>query len=215
MSTELFFQLIVLIFSAIIHEYMHGWMADQLGDPTARLAGRLTLNPIPHLDIFGSFLLPLVLLLSNAGFLFGYAKPVPYNPFNLKDKVFGSAKVALAGPLANIVTAIFFGLLIRLAFLSPQVVAAYPNVIKLLVVVVIINLLLAVFNLLPIPPLDGSKVIAPFLPYGWQMRFAAMDQYGMIIVFLFVMFGFGLLIPVIFWLFQLITGLPPSLFYQM
>ena len=194
------FQIIVLIFSAIIHEYMHGWMADRLGDPTAKNAGRLTLNPLPHIDPFGSILMPAILVLTNAGFVFGWAKPVPYNPNNLSDQKYGSAKVAAAGPLANLIVALFFGLILRLAPITS------PQLILFIQIIVFINLLLMVFNLLPLPPLDGSKVIAPFLPHSWQVRFAAMERYGIFIVLLFVMLGFQIIIPIISFLFRLIVG---------
>jgi len=153
------FQVIVLIFSAIIHEYMHGWMADYLGDPTAKNAGRLTLNPIPHIDIFGSIILPTILVLSNFGIVFGWAKPVPFNPNNLSDKKYGSAKVALAGPMGNFITALFFGMIMRFAPI------ASTELMSFLSIIVFINLLLMVFNLVPIPPMDGSKVIMPFSSY--------------------------------------------------
>ncbi|MCX6798407.1 MAG: site-2 protease family protein [Candidatus Falkowbacteria bacterium] len=97
------FQIVILILSAVIHEYMHGWAADRLGDPTAKNMGRLTLNPLKHLDWFGSFLLPLVMIISRMPFVFGWAKPVPYNPYNLRDKKWGGAKVAAAGPLGNLI----------------------------------------------------------------------------------------------------------------
>ena len=194
------FQIIVLIFSAIIHEYMHGWMADRLGDPTAKNAGRLTLNPLPHIDPFGSILMPAILVLSNAGFVFGWAKPVPYNPYNLSDQKYGSAKVAAAGPLANLITALFFGLVLRFAPITS------PQLVLFLQIIVFINLLLMVFNLLPLPPLDGSKVLAPFLPHSWQVRFEAMERYGIFIILLFVMFGFQFIIPIISFLFGLIAG---------
>ncbi len=194
------FQVVVLIFSAIIHEYMHGWMADRLGDPTAKNAGRLTLNPLPHIDLFGSILLPFLLIASGAGFVFGWAKPVPYNPYNLRDAKYGSAKVAVAGPLGNFITALFFGFILRFFPI------ASPQLIILLQIIVFINLLLMVFNLVPIPPLDGSKVIAPFLPRDWQIRFASMERYGMIIVILFIILGFQAIIPVIDFLFRLIVG---------
>ena len=190
----------MLVFSAIIHEYMHGWMADRLGDPTAKNAGRLTLNPLPHIDLFGSILLPFLLIASGAGFVFGWAKPVPYNPYNLRDAKYGAAKVAAAGPLGNLITALFFGLILRFFPI------ASPELIMLLQIIVFINLLLMVFNLVPIPPLDGSKVIAPFLPRAWQLRFASMERYGMIIVILFIMLGFQLIVPVIDFLFRLIAG---------
>ena len=179
---------------------MHGWMADRLGDPTAKNAGRLTLNPLPHIDPFGSILMPAILVLTNAGFVFGWAKPVPYNPYNLSDQKYGSAKVAAAGPLANLIVALFFGLILRFAPITS------PQLILFIQIIVFINLLLMVFNLLPLPPLDGSKVLAPFLPHAWQVRFAAMERYGIFIILLFVMFGFHFIIPIISFLFGLIVG---------
>jgi Zn-dependent protease len=202
------FPFVVIIFSAIIHEYMHGWMADRLGDPTAKHAGRLTLNPLAHIDLFGSIILPLILIFSsNGGFFFGYAKPVPYNPYNLRDKKYGPAKVAVAGPLANLITAVFFGILIRILALNPGIIPSSPTIIQLLAVVVYINLLLMIFNLIPIPPLDGSKVISPLLPYSWQMRMAAMESYGIIIVLVFVMLGFQFIVPVVQIFFKILTGM--------
>ena len=195
------FQIIVLVFSAIIHEYMHGWMADRLGDSTAKDAGRLTLNPIPHLDLFGSILLPAMLVLSNVGFVFGWAKPVPFNPYNLSDKKYGSAKVALAGPLGNLIVALFFGLILRFINLPSQELA------MLFSMIVQINLLLMVFNLVPIPPLDGSKVIMPFLPISIQENMIKLEKYGMFIVLLFIMFGFSIIIPIINFLFRIIVGM--------
>lgn len=195
------FQIIVLVFSAIIHEYMHGWMAFQLGDTTAKDMGRLTLNPISHIDPIGSILLPAVLIFSNAGIVFGWAKPVPYNPYNLRDQKYGGAKVALAGPMANLITALFFGMIIRFFPLEN------PMILGLFAIIVQINILLMVFNLVPIPPMDGSKVIMPFLPYNAQLFMARLEQYGMFLVLLFVMMGFPLIIPIINFLFKLIVGL--------
>lgn len=143
---------------------MHGWMADRLGDPTAKKAGRLTLNPIPHIDIFGSILLPFLLIASGAGFVFGWAKPVPYNPYNLRDAKYGPAKVAAAGPLGNFITALFFGFILRFFPI------ASPELIGLLQIIVFINLLLMIFNLVPIPPLDGSKVLAPFCRAAYSLN---------------------------------------------
>ncbi len=200
------FSVIVLIFSAIIHEYMHGWAANQLGDPTARLAGRLTLNPLAHIDPFGSIFLPLILILSKVGFVFGWAKPVPFNPYNLRDQKYGPAKVAAAGPLANLVVAAVFGLLVRLLRAHPLWLANLPLLIPLLEVIVFINVLLAVFNLVPIPPMDGSKIIMPFLPYSWQLRFIQLEKHGMLLVLLFIMFGFSLIIPIINFLTRLFIG---------
>ena len=194
------FQIIVLIFSAIIHEYMHGWMANELGDSTAKDLGRLTLNPLPHIDIFGSILLPFLLVASGASFVFGWAKPVPFNPNNLRDQKWGSAKVAFAGPLGNLITALFFGLVLRFFPIDNQMLIIF------LAIIVQINLLLMVFNLVPIPPLDGSKVLMPFLPYNLQMSFAKMERYGMFLVVLFIMIGFPIIIPIINFLFILIVG---------
>lgn len=193
------FALIIVLFSVVIHEYLHGWMADRLGDPTARDAGRLTLNPLAHLDLWGSVLLPFLIFLGT-GFVFGYAKPVPFNPYNLRDQKYGVAKVAIAGPSANLITALFFGLILRF---TPGL---NPVMVSFLAAIVQINLVLLIVNLLPIPPLDGSKIILPFLPYDWQMKLLAGERHGFILVLLFVFFGFSLIIPVINFLFRLIVG---------
>lgn len=198
------FSLIVILFSAVIHEYMHGWMADKLGDPTAREAGRLTLNPIRHIDYFGSIILPLILVISGFNFILGWAKPVPFNPYNLRDQKYGSMKVALAGPLSNFIVALIFGLLLR--FFGTTIISINLVAFQLFSIIVGINLLLAIFNLLPVPPLDGSKVIAPFLPYSWQSKLQDLEQYGLILVLLFVFFGFSLIIPIINLLFRIIVG---------
>ncbi|MDO9399307.1 MAG: site-2 protease family protein [bacterium] len=198
---SILFALIIILFSAIMHEYMHGWMADRLGDPTAKDAGRLTLNPVNHIDLWGSILMPAVIFLSTGGgLIFGYAKPVPFNPYNLRDQKYGVAKVAIAGPLANFSVALFLGLLLRLLPGISQ------SLFMLIATIIQINLVLFVFNLLPIPPLDGSKVIMPFLPYAWQEKLIRMEQYGMYIVLIFVLFGFPLIVPIIDLLFRLIVG---------
>ncbi len=194
------FQVVTLVFSAIIHEYMHGWMADRLGDPTAKNAGRLSMNPLVHIDPFGSLLLPGIMILSGTGFVFGWAKPVPFNPYNLSDKKYGGAKVAIAGPLGNLITALFFGLILRFVPMANEMMATF------MMIIVQINLILMVFNLVPIPPMDGSKVIMPFLPYNLQVKYAELEKYGMFLVLLFVMFGFTLIIPIINFLFRLIVG---------
>ncbi|MCF7795108.1 site-2 protease family protein [Patescibacteria group bacterium] len=194
------FGIIVLIFSAIIHEYMHGWMAERLGDNTAKDAGRLTLNPIPHLDLFGSIILPSLMALSGTGIIFGWAKPVPFNPNNLNDKKWGPAKVAIAGPMGNLIIALMLGLSLR--FLE----IANPTMIALFAMAILINLVLMIFNLMPIPPLDGSKVLMAFLPFKWQMQFMKLERYGMILVILFIFIAFDIIIPITFFLMKLIVG---------
>lgn len=200
---QLFF-LIVIIPSAIMHEYAHGWMADQLGDPTARYAGRLTLNPKAHVDPWGTLLLPLLLLFGTGGrFLFAYAKPVPYNPYNLKNQKWGPAAVAIAGPASNLILAFVFGLLVRFIPLTSQVMA---NMVGLLSVVVYANVLLAVFNLVPIPPLDGSKILFAVLPDSmWQVR-QVLERYGFVILLIFIFGFFQYLSPVISFVYLLFTG---------
>jgi len=195
------FEVIVLVFSAIAHEYMHGWMAHRLGDNTAKDAGRLTFNPLAHLEWFGSFFMPLVMILTNMPFVFGWAKPVPYNPYNLRDRKYGDAKVALAGPLANLVLAVAFGLILRL--FSP-----FLNMtLELLIgIIVVINLILMIFNLVPIPPLDGSKILATFLPPVIRERYLSSERTGFILIILFVMLAGGLLMPAVNFLFKLIVG---------
>lgn len=195
------FSLLVILFSAIIHEYMHGWMADRLGDRTAKDAGRLTLNPVAHIDLWGSIIMPALIYFGTYGnMIFGYAKPVPFNPYNLRDQKYGSAKVAIAGPMANLITAIFFGLILRFYPLNNDLLTTY------LAVVVQINLVLMIFNLVPIPPLDGSKVVMAFLPLRWQHKYAELERYGFLLVLLFIMFGFSLITPVIYYLFNVIVG---------
>lgn len=202
MDPLLLFFFLIIIPSAIIHEYSHGWMADQLGDATARLAGRLTLNPLAHIDFFGTILLPLGLFLFSGGtFLFAYAKPVPFNPYALKDIRWDPAKVALAGPASNILIALVFGILVRSGMFATPLV-------DLLGIIVYANVLLAVFNLVPIPPLDGSKLLYAVLPdtpvfARFKMN---LERYGMFILLFFIFFAFQLIMPVMSWLFSLFTG---------
>ena len=181
------FVIVIIVFSAVIHEVMHGVAADRLGDPTARLQGRLTLNPIPHLDMFGSILLPAVLALTNSPIFFGWAKPVPYNPYNLRPGRFSEAIVAGAGPFSNLVIALVGGLAIR-----SGIVAGLESVIFLIVVV---NVMLFLFNLIPVPPLDGSKVLEGLLPRAlsggyaeWRARMEFNPFLGMGIVLLIILF---------------------------
>ncbi|MEX2054279.1 MAG: site-2 protease family protein [Candidatus Colwellbacteria bacterium] len=183
------FQILILLFSVVIHEVCHGLMALKLGDDTAKNEGRLTLNPIPHLDPIGSILLPAVLVLTGTGFVIGWAKPVPYNPLKLsKDLKYGPLKVALSGPASNLALALIFGLILRIGapFMGPALV-------PLLIQIVFINVLLAVFNMMPVPPLDGSKILTVMLPPRYSMALQSVGMGGIALVFLFL-FLFGNLI---------------------
>lgn len=202
-ATILVFQLIVLIFSVIIHEVSHGLIALKLGDPTAKEAGRLTLNPIKHLDFFGSFLVPVTLFfLSSGAFVLGWAKPVPYNPYRLKKPKIGAGLIAAAGPASNLLVAIIFGLLFRLAPLA-SIAAPLPALISY---IIFINVVLAVFNLLPIPPLDGSGILFSILSRKLYAVQEFLERYGFAILILFILFGFSLIFPIILRIYQLIAG---------
>ncbi|MDO8664411.1 MAG: site-2 protease family protein [Candidatus Liptonbacteria bacterium] len=211
--TFLIFQLAVLIFSVMIHEISHGYVADKLGDPTARLAGRLTLNPKSHIDPFGSIILPLVLaipaLFGQSTFIIGWAKPVPYNPNNLKKPVRDSALIAAAGPMANILIAAVFGILIRIIVATGNVQAG--GVVPLIVffsVIVSLNILLAIFNLVPLPPLDGSKVLFSLLPRG-ETSFQIitfLERYGLFLLLFFIFFGFQFIVPIVDLLYSVLVG---------
>jgi Zn-dependent protease len=152
--------LAVLILSIIAHEVAHGYAAEWEGDPTARLAGRLTLNPLAHIDLVGSLLIPALLVLSGSPILFGWAKPVPYNPYNLRDKRWGEALVASAGVATNLALAVLFALLARLTAASASALASF------LATIGFINLFLGLFNLIPFPPLDGYGVLSSVLPFS-------------------------------------------------
>ncbi len=196
---QLLFYFLIIIPSAIIHEYAHGWMADRLGDPTARYAGRLTLDPRAHIDLWGTILLPLLLsVMSNGSFLFAYAKPVPYNPYNLKNQKWGPAWVALAGPMANLLLAVSFAVLLR--FLPVSTFS------MLLAIIVQANIVLMVFNLVPIPPLDGSKILYAILPDSAIGVRQFLDRYGFVILLFFVFFLFKSISPIINWIFKLLVG---------
>ena len=196
------FQILVLLFSVVIHEVSHGVVADHLGDPTARLQGRLTLNPLKHLDPFGSVILPLMLVLLNTGVVFGWAKPVPYNPLNLKKPEKGGAMIAAAGPLSNFILAIAFAIIFRVAG------AFFPNPVLLGLVsqIVLINIVLATFNLVPIPPLDGSRVLFALLPPSMDNLKYTLERYGFVLVLFFIFFGISIIYPVIFGVYRLFLG---------
>ena len=200
----IFFQIAILIISVMIHEVSHGAMALAFGDKTALYEGRLTLNPLKHIDWFGSVALPFFLFIINAGFMIGWAKPVPYNPYNLKNRNIAEPMVALAGPLSNIIIAFIFGFLIRI--LIPLYISS--ALISILSFVVMINIALFVFNLIPIPPLDGSKILFSFLPIWRQCIFSQSAQkYGFLILVFIAFFFPSFISPIILWLFKFITGL--------
>ena len=200
---ETIFLIIILILSIVVHEVSHGLMAERLGDPTAKYAGRLSLNPLVHLSFVGSILVPFILVVTGSPFLFGWAKPVPVNPYNFRDQKYGSAKVAIAGPAANLFLALIFGLAIR--FFSPLIDS--PALFSMFALIVFINILLAIFNLLPIPPLDGSHILFTFLPRSMEQIRVILSQYGFFILIAFIFLGgFRIIFPLIILIFSLITG---------
>jgi Zn-dependent protease len=192
MDYSIIVMIVALVVSVIIHEMAHGYMANYLGDPTARLQGRLSANPLVHIDPMMSVILPLILIMSGSPFIFGAAKPVPYNPYNLRNQKWGEALVAVAGPLSNIALAVIFALLYRYAAFTPTFTALAFNIIGL-------NIFLALFNMVPLPPLDGSKILPTLLPFQLRIKYErfrfAMEQnvtlaFGIVILtFMFVLGG--------------------------
>lgn len=197
------FAVAVLVFSVVAHEVSHGYMAQYLGDPTARFAGRLTMNPLKHIDPIGSFLVPLITSLAPGGFMFGWAKPVPYNPYNLRDQKWGEAKVALAGPLTNLGLALVFAMILRFggAFFTDAMLS-------IMHLIVLINIILAVFNLVPIPPLDGSKVFLTALPLRYRYIGDYLERYSLLLILVFAFFLWGYFLPIVSFLYGLMVGVP-------
>ena len=201
--------LVILILSVIAHEVAHGYAANSLGDPTARLAGRLTLNPLPHIDLMGSIVIPLLLVFTGSPILFGWAKPVPYNPYNLKNQRWGETLVALAGSATNILLAVIFGLIVRFGTATLPAAA-----LSLAATIAFINLFLGFFNLIPFPPLDGFTALRSALPWSASSGMAHFEQRirraGILSLVLFLLV-FSLIFATVFinfisWLFALITG---------
>ncbi len=191
-----------MIMSVVIHEISHGFVAEYFGDKTARNAGRLTLNPVSHLDLFGSIILPALLYFST-GFVFGWARPVPYNPDNLRNRRWGTLAVAAAGVLANFFIAALFGLLIRFSYLF-QVPDGFYFITSSIVE---INLALMVFNLVPIPPLDGSKILFSLLPRSAWPILANLERYSLVFLIIFIVFFVKYLYHVLGFLYHLVTGI--------
>jgi Zn-dependent protease len=201
---------LILILSIIAHEVAHGYAADSLGDPTARLSGRLTLNPFPHIDMMGSILIPALLTLSGSSMLFGWAKPVPYNPYNLRNQRWGEAYVAVAGSAVNLLIAVLFGLLIRYGVSSLP-----PAALTVAATITFVNLFLGLFNLIPFPPLDGFTALRTILPWhlssGLQRLETSIRGTGMLfLIFFLVLFSSilsGPFFTLVSWLFNTITGI--------
>lgn len=195
----------VVFLSIAWHEFAHGFVAYQLGDDTAEREGRLTMNPISHIDLFGSILLPAALYLMNAPFLFAWAKPVPYNPHNLRNERWGGALVAFAGPLANLLIAIFGAIILRL-----DAFATNPRLVEFFSFLAITNIALAVFNMIPVPPLDGSKILAAILPEFGRRIFEYLERFGPMVIFVLLLFVFNLIAPIlskiIFSIFNFLVG---------
>jgi len=201
---EIALTVIVLIVSIIAHEVAHGYAANALGDPTARLAGRLTMNPLSHIDPLGSVIIPSLLVFTGSPMLFGWAKPVPYNPYNLKNQRWGEAIVAVAGSATNLLLALFFGLIVRFG-----VDVFAPATLSFAATIAFVNLFLGLFNLIPFPPLDGFTVVRGILPYKLagdfqrfetQMRsMGIMSLVLFLIVFSYVLAGpFSSLVSMLF-----------------
>ncbi len=201
--------ILILLFSVIIHEVSHGYAALKMGDDTAEKLGRLTLNPLKHIDPIGSIFVPLFLGLmmvaTGGGIIFGWAKPVPVNPLNFKDKKYSQAKVAFSGPASNLLVALIFGSIIRFVSFPPDLF--YQNLVAAFSFIVWINILLAVFNLLPIPPLDGSHILFTFLPRSSRGFEIFLRRNGFLFLLIFIFFLFPLIIPIVGFIFRLFTGM--------
>lgn len=199
----LIFVIIILIFSIILHEIAHGYVAEMFGDPTARLAGRLTLNPVPHIDPFGSVILPAILALTGSGMVLGWAKPVPYNPYNLRNQKWGTIAVGIAGVLTNLVIAVIFGMILRF---YTELGITSQAFLSMVVYIVQINIVLAVFNLIPFPPLDGAKVLFTLLPYRFQYIHDYLEKNWFIFIIFIIYLAPKVISPAVTLLFSIIAG---------
>ncbi len=203
MDISIIFSVAILILSVVIHEVAHGYAALVLGDVTAKYAGRLTMNPLKHIDPFGSVIFPFLMAMIAPNFVFGWAKPVPYNPYNLRNKRWGELLVAIAGPISNILLAILMGVVVRFGPMLGLPDAFY----SLANLTVIINIYLAVFNMMPIPPLDGSKVLFALFPESADKLRNALERYGIFFLLIFIFFLSSILSPVVEIIARLILGI--------
>lgn len=213
MPTDIILKVLIwavpVLFSIVIHEVSHGWMANKLGDDTAKRMGRLTLNPISHIDPLGTIILPLIMIIMG-GPVFGWAKPVPFNPYNFRrniDPKTGAMWVAAAGPGSNLILAFLatFVLVATKKFFSNISPALFLSITQLMNALLIINLVLASLNLIPIPPLDGSKILFRFLPPAYEVPFRKLERYGFLILILLVFTG----------VFSKIISVPIELLYHL
>lgn len=202
-ALAIIFYVVILLFSVIIHEMAHGYAADALGDPTPRLQGRLTLNPLVHLDLVGSIIVPLVLVVAQAEFILGWAKPVVFNVYNLRNRKWGPALIAVAGPVSNIALAVVFGLLIRL---GPTLGIVAEPFYFIASAIVFLNILLAVFNMIPVPPLDGHHILFALIPEKFNHIKRALYTYSIFFVLIVIFVAWRFIRPLVMWLYTLITG---------
>lgn len=201
------FYFIVLIFSIIVHEVAHGLAAEREGDPTARMLGRITLNPLKHIDWFGSVILPFLLIVSSAGIVVGWAKPVPYDERNLRRGNTSVAWVAIAGILVNLGIALFFGILLRIVVGAGIATTGFAEIAS---IIVLVNIVLALFNAIPLAPLDGFRFLSAVLPFRAQPTMQTIERFSLPLLIVFIVFGWKFVAPLAFGLYSLITGLALS-----
>ena len=197
--------IIIFFFAVVVHECGHGWMASRCGDNTARYAGRITLNPLPHIDLIGTIIFPLLLIVSGSSFVIGWAKPVPINPYNFNNPRGDLVRVGAFGPLSNVGLAIVSSFLVWIFSYLPMA-KLRSSLLLILLFSVLVNLLLAVFNLIPIPPLDGSQILSGLLPPNMAMRYETIAPFGFIIIFLLLLTGllWSIILPIVQFLYSLL-----------
>ena len=202
MQITALFSIIILVLSIMFHELAHGTVADRLGDPTPRLMGRLTLNPFAHLEWLGSFVVPLLCMVSGTGLIIGWAKPVPFNVSQIKYKRWGPAMIAAAGPLTNIAIALLCTLVFRIVYAT----GLNASFVTLLAQVVVINVSLAVFNLIPIPPLDGHHILGSLFPSFKTWSDRALARYGIVLLVTVLFFAGSVISPVVAFLSRILLS---------